>query len=170
MENEAAANSSKQKLKMKKGFVSDHNNHGGIILSTDDATSLDGLVKKKKSGHGGGGSSSGTRCCQGDNCTVDLSEAKQYHRRHKVCEVHAKAQAVMVAGVHQRFCQQCSRFHELSEFDDAKRSCRRRLAGHNERRRKSSTEFKGNRREVVAYGEIDDRGRFQDGGRRECDI
>lgn len=28
------------------------------------------------------------------------------------------------------------RFHLLSEFDLAKRSCRRRLAGHNERRRK----------------------------------
>ncbi|KAK1281646.1 Squamosa promoter-binding-like protein 13 [Acorus calamus] len=31
------------------------------------------------------------------------------------------------------------RFHELSEFDEAKRSCRRRLAGHNERRRKNSS-------------------------------
>ena len=31
------------------------------------------------------------------------------------------------------------RFHELSEFDDSKRSCRRRLAGHNERRRKNTT-------------------------------
>jgi hypothetical protein len=30
------------------------------------------------------------------------------------------------------------RFHVVSEFDDAKRSCRRRLAGHNERRRKGS--------------------------------
>ncbi|XWS77274.1 hypothetical protein CRYUN_Cryun01aG0247200 [Craigia yunnanensis] len=30
------------------------------------------------------------------------------------------------------------RFHKVSEFDDSKRSCRRRLAGHNERRRKSS--------------------------------
>ncbi|OMO55198.1 Transcription factor, SBP-box [Corchorus olitorius] len=28
------------------------------------------------------------------------------------------------------------RFHQLSEFDQGKRSCRRRLAGHNERRRK----------------------------------
>lgn len=28
------------------------------------------------------------------------------------------------------------RFHLLAEFDDGKRSCRRRLAGHNERRRK----------------------------------
>lgn len=35
------------------------------------------------------------------------------------------------------------RFHELLEFDDQKRSCRRRLAGHNERRRKSSAEANG---------------------------
>lgn len=35
------------------------------------------------------------------------------------------------------------RFHELTEFDEAKRSCRRRLAGHNERRRKSSAECQG---------------------------
>ncbi|CAK9181584.1 unnamed protein product [Ilex paraguariensis] len=28
------------------------------------------------------------------------------------------------------------RFHQLPEFDQGKRSCRRRLAGHNERRRK----------------------------------
>lgn len=35
------------------------------------------------------------------------------------------------------------RFHELSEFDDTKRSCRRRLAGHNERRRKSSADYHG---------------------------
>ncbi|CAL9095894.1 unnamed protein product [Musa textilis] len=36
----------------------------------------------------------------------------------------------------QRFCQQCSRFHLLVEFDEVKRSCRRRLEGHNRRRRK----------------------------------
>ena len=30
----------------------------------------------------------------------------------------------------------CNRFHGLIEFDEGKRSCRRRLAGHNERRRK----------------------------------
>lgn len=32
------------------------------------------------------------------------------------------------------------RFHVLSEFDEGKRSCRRRLAGHNERRRKPHPE------------------------------
>ncbi|KAL0676250.1 hypothetical protein Bca4012_004231 [Brassica carinata] len=71
-------------------------------------------------------------------CTANLTEAKQYYRREKLWEVHAKASAVTVAGAKQRFCQQCSRFHELSEFDEAKRSFRGRLAGHNERRRKTS--------------------------------
>ncbi|XP_058773645.1 squamosa promoter-binding protein 1-like [Vicia villosa] len=76
--------------------------------------------------------------CQAETCQADLTFAKRYHRRHKVCEVHSKAPAVVVAGLSQRFCQQCSRFHELAEFDEAKRSCRRRLAKHNERRRKST--------------------------------
>ncbi|KAL1812805.1 hypothetical protein ACET3Z_022870 [Daucus carota] len=92
---------------------------------------------------GGGSGSPPMRCCQAERCSADLNDAKQYHKRHKVCEYHAKAQVVVVAGVGQRFCQQCSRFHELSEFDETKRSCRRRLAGHNERRRKSSSDSQG---------------------------
>ncbi|XP_030468494.2 squamosa promoter-binding-like protein 7 [Syzygium oleosum] len=76
--------------------------------------------------------------CQVEGCHVALGDAKEYYRRHKVCESHSKAPRVVVLGLEQRFCQQCSRFHQVSEFDDAKRSCRRRLAGHNERRRKSS--------------------------------
>ncbi|KAJ0965627.1 hypothetical protein J5N97_026765 [Dioscorea zingiberensis] len=75
--------------------------------------------------------------CQADGCGADLSGAKHYHRRHKVCEFHSKAAVVIFAGgLQQRFCQQCSRFHELSEFDETKRSCRKRLADHNRRRRK----------------------------------
>lgn len=49
------------------------------------------------------------RLCLVDRCTANLTEAKQYYRRHKVCEVHAKASSATVAGVKQRFCQQCSR-------------------------------------------------------------
>ncbi|KAL5215960.1 hypothetical protein ABZP36_007361 [Zizania latifolia] len=76
--------------------------------------------------------------CQAEGCKADLSSAKRYHRRHKVCEHHSKAPVVVTAGgLHQRFCQQCSRFHLLDEFDDAKKSCRKRLADHNRRRRKS---------------------------------
>ncbi|XWS24642.1 hypothetical protein CRYUN_Cryun28dG0120000 [Craigia yunnanensis] len=78
--------------------------------------------------------------CQVDNCKEDLSNAKDYHRRHKVCEIHSKATKALVGKQMQRFCQQCSRFHSLSEFDEGKRSCRRRLAGHNRRRRKTQPE------------------------------
>ncbi|XP_066397777.1 squamosa promoter-binding-like protein 13 [Miscanthus floridulus] len=89
-------------------------------------------------GGGGGGGCGGPRC-QAERCNANLvADEKPYNRRHKVCEAHSKAPVVLVAGLRQRFCQQCSRFHELSEFDDIKRSCRLRLAGHNERRRKSS--------------------------------
>lgn len=47
--------------------------------------------------------------CQVDDCRVDLSNAKDYHRRHKVCNVHSKASEALVGNVMQRFCQQCSR-------------------------------------------------------------
>lgn len=83
-------------------------------------------------------SSSSTRAvCQVQDCGADLTKAKDYHRRHKVCEMHSKATKALVANLMQRFCQQCSRFHVLQEFDEDKRSCRRRLAGHNKRRRKT---------------------------------
>lgn len=47
--------------------------------------------------------------CQVEGCWDDLRSAKDYHRRHKVCEMHAKANWAMVGSVRQRFCQQCSR-------------------------------------------------------------
>ncbi|KAL3643449.1 single stranded nucleic acid binding protein [Castilleja foliolosa] len=100
----------------------------------DDSKRIRSLTPKRRLPSTGG---SAQRKCQVEDCTTDLSDAKPYHRRHKVCEFHAKAAAVLLTGLSQRFCQQCSRFHGLSEFDEAKRSCRRRLAGHNERRRKS---------------------------------
>ncbi|KAJ8640383.1 hypothetical protein MRB53_017077 [Persea americana] len=78
--------------------------------------------------------------CQVHGCNMDLSSSKDYHKKHKVCEIHCKTTRVTVNGIEQRFCQQCSRFHLLAEFDDVKRSCRKRLAGHNERRRKPQLE------------------------------
>lgn len=47
--------------------------------------------------------------CQVEGCEVVLVNAKDYHRRHKVCEMHAKAPRVVLLGTQQRFCQQCSR-------------------------------------------------------------
>jgi hypothetical protein len=90
------------------------------------------LVKRHRAGSPG----SRVPMCQAEGCKADLSTAKHYHRRHKVCELHSKAPNVVASGHPQRFCQQCSRFYFLGEFDNGKRSCRKRLADHNRRRRK----------------------------------
>ena len=47
--------------------------------------------------------------CLVEGCDSDLSGCREYHRRHKVCEVHSKTPIVIVNGQEQRFCQQCSR-------------------------------------------------------------
>jgi len=63
-------------------------------------------------GSGGGGAANGGAgypMCQVDDCRADLTSAKDYHRRHKVCETHSKTTKAVVANQAQRFCQQCSR-------------------------------------------------------------
>ncbi|XP_062208953.1 squamosa promoter-binding-like protein 1 isoform X2 [Phragmites australis] len=83
-----------------------------------------------------GACSSSPPSCQVDGCQADLSGARDYHKRHKVCEAHTRSSVVRIKSVEHRFCQQCSRFHLLQEFDEGKKSCRSRLARHNGRRRK----------------------------------
>ncbi|KAF2605569.1 hypothetical protein F2Q70_00024480, partial [Brassica cretica] len=97
--------------------------------------SSSGGSNRRVRGSGSGPSGQIPRC-QVEGCGMDLTNAKGYYTRHRVCGMHSKTPKVIVAGIEQRFCQQCSRFHQLPEFDLEKRSCRRRLAGHNERRRK----------------------------------
>lgn len=111
---------------------------GGLAASGEEPVTRPS--KRVRSGSPGGGGGGNYPMCQVDNCKEDLSAAKDYHRRHKVCEVHSKSGKALVGKQMQRFCQQCSRFHPLSEFDEGKRSCRRRLAGHNRRRRKTQPE------------------------------
>ncbi|KAG8083132.1 hypothetical protein GUJ93_ZPchr0014g47288 [Zizania palustris] len=110
---------------------------GGQVAQGSSASGGVGGVEGKRKEKTAAGVAAVPRC-QVEGCDVALAGAKEYHRRHKVCEMHSKAPRVVVHGAEQRFCQQCSRFHAITEFDDAKRSCRRRLAGHNERRRKSN--------------------------------
>ncbi|KAL9358325.1 hypothetical protein Peur_051578 [Populus x canadensis] len=110
-------------------------NLGGSLTSVEEPVSRPN--KRVRSGSPANGS---YPMCQVDNCKENLTTAKDYHRRHKVCEVHSKATKALVGKQMQRFCQQCSRFHPLTEFDEGKRSCRRRLAGHNRRRRKTQPE------------------------------
>ncbi|KAG6422417.1 hypothetical protein SASPL_118988 [Salvia splendens] len=97
------------------------------------AKSASGASLKKPKSVGG---NLPTPRCVVEGCNVDLSTAKDYHRKHRVCSIHSKAPKVVIGGLERRFCQQCSRFHSPSEFDEKKRSCRRRLSDHNARRRK----------------------------------
>lgn len=87
------------------GFGDDNERKKRAMTSANSTTTTSSSSKR---GSGAGGSS--RPCCQADHCNADLTEAKHYHRRHKVCETHAKAPVVLVAGLEQRFCQQCSRF------------------------------------------------------------
>lgn len=64
---------------------------------------------------------------QVEGCSGSLKNLKEYHQRYKICEHHLKVSSIVVEGVRKRFCQQCGRFHDLSEFDGDKRSCRARL-------------------------------------------
>ncbi|MBA0562780.1 hypothetical protein Golob_007802, partial [Gossypium lobatum] len=107
---------------------------GRTYFSSAEDDFVNRLYRRSRPGEPG---STNSPRCQAEGCNADLTHAKHYHRRHKVCEFHSKASTVIAAGLTQRFCQQCSRFHLLSEFDNGKRSCRKRLADHNRRRRKS---------------------------------
>ena len=53
------------------------------------------------------GGNSSRSVCQVDECEVDSSSARDYHRRHKVCEMMPRQAGPW--STMQRFCQQCSR-------------------------------------------------------------
>jgi hypothetical protein len=83
-------------------------------FSPGDMLAVDRLLMRSRLGGvfglGFGGVHHQPPRCQAEGCKADLSGAKHYHRRHKVCEYHAKASVVAAGGKQQRFCQQCSRY------------------------------------------------------------
>lgn len=92
------------------------------------------LVKKR--------SKVGARC-QVPSCGEDISHLKGYHQRHRVCLGCANSSKVMLKDQPHRYCQQCGKFHRLSDFDEGKRSCRRKLERHNKRRRRRPVDEEG---------------------------
>ena len=81
---------------------------GNNTKSSTSSTSLapsTALVKKTRISH----QSILNPHCQVEGCNIDLSGAKDYHRKHRVCESHSKCAKVIIAGQERRFCQQCSR-------------------------------------------------------------
>ncbi|KAG8383301.1 hypothetical protein BUALT_Bualt05G0170400 [Buddleja alternifolia] len=126
-------------LRLGKRTYFENSGSGGNVKSTSLSvmpTPSTTTIKKTKSS----GQNAPSPRCQVEGCDIDLSMAKEYHRKHRVCDSHSKCTKVIVGGLERRFCQQCSRFHSLSEFDEKKRSCRRRLSDHNARRRKPQQE------------------------------
>lgn len=92
----------------------------GKKIYFEDATSTVAVTASQTKSNSVGASSSGMKRganypprCQVEDCKVDLSGAKAYYSRHKVCCMHSKSPSVVVSGLEQRFCQQCSRSHVL---------------------------------------------------------
>ena len=84
-------------------------NLGGRTYFSSEDDFVNRLYRRPRPTDPGSTTSSNSPRCQAEGCNADLSHAKHYHRRHKVCEFHSKASTVMAAGLTQRFCQQCSR-------------------------------------------------------------
>ncbi|WVZ04752.1 hypothetical protein V8G54_018098 [Vigna mungo] len=80
----------------------------GVTSSSSSSSS------SSRKGRGGSVQPAQPPRCQVEGCMVDLSDAKAYYSRHKVCGMHSKSPTVIVAGLQQRFCQQCSRSTHLS--------------------------------------------------------
>ncbi|KAM2656994.1 hypothetical protein EV1_012418 [Malus domestica] len=105
-------------------------------------------LEEEEAGHGKkrvktGRATPGTARCQVPSCGIDIKELKGYHRRHRVCLACANAITVVIDGETKRYCQQCGKFHVLPDFDEGKRSCRRKLERHNNRRRRKPSDSKG---------------------------
>ncbi|GLI68611.1 hypothetical protein VaNZ11_013084 [Volvox africanus] len=65
--------------------------------------------------------------CRVPGCISDLSRDLAYFRKYRICREHLKSPVLLVEGVPSRFCQQCSRFHHVKEFDGPQRTCRAML-------------------------------------------
>uniref|UniRef100_D6MK09 Transcription factor n=1 Tax=Lycoris longituba TaxID=272140 RepID=D6MK09_9ASPA len=96
----------KEKTKKNDSLIAENDDEGGGEVDEEQekkrrssSNPLMSTAAIRRAGGGGGGGVT----CQAEKCTADLTEAKRYHRRHKVCESHSKAPVVLVAGLRQRF-------------------------------------------------------------------
>lgn len=61
-------------------------------------------------------------------------------QRNNICEDHSRSPQEEFKGRTVRWCQQCCTFQPLQDFDGIRRTCRKRLAIHNLRRKKNRIE------------------------------
>lgn len=78
-------------------------------MAKPDVSRASGSSSSSKRTRGNGVGNNQMPICLVDGCDSDFSNCREYHKRHKVCEVHSKTPVVTINGHKQRFCQQCSR-------------------------------------------------------------
>ena len=63
--------------------------------------------------------------CKVDGCNTECESL--YSIRVKVCAMHLKADEVLFNGETCRFCQKCTKFHNVNAFENNRRACLRSL-------------------------------------------
>ncbi|KAM1805077.1 hypothetical protein ACFX12_030871 [Malus domestica] len=73
--------------------------HKSLFGSAARSSSAEVTPPKKQRGGRNMGQLGQPPRCQVEGCQVDLSDAKAYYSRHKVCGLHSKTPTVIVAGL-----------------------------------------------------------------------
>lgn len=69
-------------------------------------------------------------------------------QRYRICGFHASLPEMQTeSGELQRFCQQCGRFQPLEDFDELKKTCRRKLNMHNAQRKRKRDQIQQHRQQ-----------------------
>lgn len=90
----------------------------------------------------------GTIRCTVDNCGEPCVSV--YCRRYHTCREHIGALHVVRNGADVRFCQRCSSFQPIADFDGDRHTCRDALRAYNSARREARKTNKNKRKEAAA--------------------
>mmetsp|Transcript_31261 Transcript_31261/g.52523 ORF Transcript_31261/g.52523 Transcript_31261/m.52523 type:complete len:894 (-) Transcript_31261:116-2797(-) len=100
-------------------------------LSSSSGTEEQSRPPPLKYGINVGAQNSSSKCakaCRVPDCPyADLRSGPRYCLRHRICEYHVKCLQVYFEEAAYRFCQKCTRFHLVEEFEDDKHTCRQGL-------------------------------------------
>lgn len=84
-----------------------------------------------------------TIICQVCAKEVPSNSIRKYIRVRKVCNGCRTSECVVKNGKKMRFCQLCSWFHPVDNFEGKRHSCKNALEKHNQRRRQKTVKSKG---------------------------
>jgi len=90
----------------------------------------------------------GTVRCTVDNCGEPCVSV--YCRRYHTCREHIGALHVVRGGAEVRFCQRCSSFQPIADFDGDRHTCRDALHAYNSARREMRKTNKDKRKKAAA--------------------